>query len=752
MKNVDIEKHVRGDSLFIDDIRTPEGTLHAYVYSSPVAHAKIKMLDISEVKKYRGVVDVLTINDIPGVNEVGAIIQDEELLAEDVVVFIGQPIALVIAETKELAKKAAQKIKFEYEVLEVITDPREAFEKGFLIQPIRIFSSGDVDAEWEKCDNVFSGRVDSGGQEHIYLETQGAFAVPCEGGKIKIYSSTQSPTSVQRVTAGILDLPMHQIEVDVLRLGGAFGGKEDQATHWAALAALGTHKLNRPVKLVLSRMDDIKMTGKRHPYLSDFKIGLSNKGKILAYEVTFYQNAGASADLSTAILERTLFHVTNSYSIPNVKATGISCKTNLPPNTAFRGFGGPQAMFVIESAIYEAASKMGMSADKIQKANLITEGEKFYYGQSVENAQAINSWNKAETKYELGKIKNDAEQFNRLNNRYKKGVSLMPICFGISFTSSFLNQASALVHIYTDGSVGISTAAVEMGQGVNAKLREICAKIFSIDIERIKIETTNTTRVANTSATAASSGADLNGNAVILACNNILARLKNVITDKLKIPGSSGIEIIDERILVDNKPTKLYWNELIQTAYFNRVSLTSQAYYSTPDIHFDREKNKGHPFAYHVFGTAITSVTLDCLLGIYEIDSVKIVHDFGKSLQPKIDKGQVEGALAQGIGWMTLEELVQSENGELISNSLSTYKIPDFYAVPNEVEIDFLKNSKNKYGPFNSKAIGEPPLMYGIGVYFALMNAMKSYNTDLIPFFNAPLTPEKVLLSLNKEQ
>ncbi|MCK5086424.1 MAG: molybdopterin-dependent oxidoreductase, partial [Melioribacteraceae bacterium] len=428
----------------------------------------------------------------------------------------------------------------------------------------------------------------------------------------KIYSSTQSPTSVQRVTAKILDLPMHQIEVDVLRLGGAFGGKEDQATHWAALAALGTHKLNRPVKLVLSRMDDIKMTGKRHPYSSDFKIGLSNEGKILAYEVTFYQNAGASADLSPAILERTLFHVTNSYSIPNVKATGISCRTNLPPNTAFRGFGGPQAMFVIESAIYEAASKMGMSADKIQKMNLIDNGEKFYYGQSIENAQAINSWNRAESKYELGKINNDADQFNKLNDRYKKGVSLMPICFGISFTSSFLNQASALVHVYTDGSVGISTAAVEMGQGVNAKLREISAKIFAINIEKIKTETTNTTRVANTSATAASSGADLNGNAVILACENILARLKSVIIDKLNIPESSEIEIIDERIFVDKKPTKLYWNELIQSAYFNRISLTSQAYYSTPDIHFDREKNQGHPFAYHVFGTAIITVTLDC--------------------------------------------------------------------------------------------------------------------------------------------
>ncbi|NOX65043.1 MAG: molybdopterin-dependent oxidoreductase [Chlorobi bacterium] len=746
----DIENHVTGISKFVDDFPTLDGTLEAYLFYSEKAHAEILNIDYASALKSEGVADILTANDIPGENQIGGIIKDEMLFAEHEVEFIGEPIALVIADTKENAKKASNKIVVEYKDLPVVTDPREAYEKGLLIRPPQIFSGGDVDSAWSGCDVVVEGKVDSGGQEHLYLETQASYAVPTDSG-LKIYSSTQSPTVVQRTISNVLNIPMHRIEVDVLRLGGGFGGKEDQATIWAVLSALAAYKLNRPVKLVLSRMDDLKITGKRHPYSSDYKIGLSKDGKILAYEVTFYQNAGAFADLSTAILERTLFHAANCYAIPNVKATGISCKTNLPPNTAFRGFGGPQGMFVIEAALHKAADVMGIDVDILQQKNLIADNDVYFYGQKVENAQAVNSWQTADEKFNLDKLKKEVRNFNEQNERFKKGFAVMPISFGISFTNSFLNQASALVHVYTDGSVGVSTAAVEMGQGVNEKIIEVCSRTFSISKNRIKIETTNTTRIANTSPTAASTGADLNGNAAKIACDNILERLKIIAAQELNAKDSEKLSIENEQVYLEGQETDLGWDELIQAAYLSRTNLSSHAYYATPDIYFDRDKNIGSPFAYHVYGTSFITVTVDCLLGIYKFDSVKIVHDFGKSLHRLIDLGQAEGALAQGIGWMTMEELVQSANGELKSNTLSTYKIPDIYSVPDEVIIEFLENSENRFGPFNSKAIGEPPFMYGIGVYFAILNAMKSFDPNLELFYNAPITPEKVLLALYPE-
>lgn len=748
MRNTDIEKHVRGESQFIDDLIVPEGTLYAAVFDSMIAHGKILNVNIEEARLTYGVRAVLTSKDIPGINQVGGIIPDETLFAEDEVEFVGEPIGIVVADSLEIARKAIKNIKVDYKELLAVFDPREAFEKGKLIMPSKIFSSGNVDEAWNKCDIIVEGQVETGGQEHLYLETQGAIAIPQEGGKIKVFSSTQSPTAVQRVAARILGVDMNNIEVDVLRLGGAFGGKEDQATHWAVMCALAVHKLNKPVKLVLNRMDDIRMTGKRHPYSSDYKIGLTSEGKILAFETIYYQNAGAVADLSPAILDRTLFHATNSYFIPNVKTTGISCKTNLPPNTAFRGFGGPQGKFVVEAAIYKAAEKMGIDASEVQRKNLLKDGDSFYYGQPLENCQAEKCWIRSEEKYNVKKLKQDVDNFNRKNYQFKKGIAVMPICFGISFTNTFLNQASALVHIYTDGSVGVSTAAVEMGQGVNEKIKIAVSKTLSVSKDRIRIETTNTTRTANTSATAASSGADLNGNAAIIASKNILERLIKSAAEELKITDISDLEIKDEFLYYKNKRTKLSWSELIRLTYQKRISLSSQAYYATPDICFDKETNKGKPFAYHVYGTGITTVTLDCLRGTYTIDSVKVVHDFGKSLDPVIDLGQAEGGIVQGIGWLTVEEVMHSNEGKLLYNSLSTYKVPDIFASPKEIEVDFLEDSKNQYGPFNSKAIGEPPLMYGIGAYFAILNAMKAFKPEKEFEINTPLTPEKVLMNL----
>ncbi|MFH1527915.1 MAG: molybdopterin cofactor-binding domain-containing protein [Bacteroidota bacterium] len=747
MKNYDLNSHVQGKSLFIDDLPVPERTLFAEVFDSSIAHGEIIKLDLFEACKVDGVAAIFTSKDIPGENQIGGIIQDETLLADGEVQFIGEPIALIVAESKHAAKEAKKRIKIEYKEKTPITDPREAYKLGLLIHPPRIFECGNVEESFKNCKYVFDGRVDIGGQEHLYLETQGAVAIPNEDGGIKLFSSTQSPTAVQRTAAKVLDLLMNKVEVDVLRLGGAFGGKEDQATVWAVLAALGAHKLKRPVKLVLSREDDLRMTGKRHPYSADYKIGFDKKNKIAAYEVVYYQNSGAVADLSSAILERTLFHAANTYFIPNLKATGFPCKTNLPPFTAFRGFGGPQAMFVIESAIHKAASELGIDASEIQENNLIKRGDTFHYGQKAELTQAKECWETAKEKFQFSLKQKEAQKFNNKNERYKKGIALMPICFGISFTSSFLNQASALVHVYTDGSVGVSTAAIEMGQGVNTKIAEVVSRVFSIDKSRIKIESTNTTRIANTSPTAASSGADLNGNAAISASKEVLKRLIEFASQKFKTD-NKNISIDREHVMIKGKKSELTWNKIISEAYFNRVSLSAHSFYSTPQVYFNRETNKGNPFAYHVYGTAIVVAKIDCLLGTYEIESADIVHDFGKSLVPVVDLGQVEGGLAQGIGWLTMEELVYNSDGKLASNSLSTYKVPDIYSVPKELNVHFHERAENKFGPFNSKAVGEPPFMYGIGAYFALLNAIKAARPNKRFDYTAPLTPEKVLLSL----
>jgi len=714
---------------------------------SAIANGKIISMDLKAAEVLPGIAKIFTAEDIPGENEIGGIRPDEPLFAETEVHYQGQPIALIVAKDEFTARKARKLIKVKYEEIEPVTDPRQAKEKGLLLFPPRTFESGDIDNAWEKCEHIFEGQVESGAQEHLYIETQGSYAYPLENGNIKIHSSTQGPTIIQKTVAKVLGIPMHRIEVDVQRLGGAFGGKEDQATAWACMAALASQVLNKPVKISLHRIDDMKMTGKRHPYSSDFKIGLNKDLKIIAYETTYFQNGGAAADLSPAIMERTLFHATNSYYIPNVKATAYSCKTNLPPFTAFRGFGAPQAMFVIESAIAKAAEVLKVSASTIQEKNLLNENDEFHYGQIAKKVNAGKSWKDVVDIYKIEEQLKKIEKFNEQNQIYKKGLSLMPVCFGISFTKTPMNQARALVHIYQDGSVGISTGAIEMGQGVNTKLLQVAAKTFSIKPDRIKIETTNTTRVANTSPTAASSGADLNGKALLIACNDLVQRLKLSASKILNVDLDS-VEIKNETVYLYGKKAELDWNKLIETSFLDRINLTAVGHYATPIIHFDKSTEKGHPFTYHVYGTAAISIKLDCIRGRYEIENVQIVHDFGNSLNPKVDLGQIEGGVVQGIGWMTLEEIDFSKEGKLLSNSLSTYKVPDIYAAPKSIECKALDTEGPDLAIMRSKAIGEPPFMYGIGAYFALRNAIKAFNPSAKMEFDAPLTPEKVLMSL----
>lgn len=748
LANIDAIGHVTGKSTYVDDIPTMQGTLFIKIFDSPIAHGKIKSIDFSQAEQMPGVVKIFSHKDIPGENQIGGIIQDEPLLAEDEVHFRGQAILLVVAENEGAVEEALEKIKIDLEELPAIVDPKEAFLKGQLLSDSRIFQLGESKKAFENAAYIFEGSADSGGQEHLYLETQGAYAYPMEHGSIKIHSSTQGPTQVQKAVARVLGVGMNKVEVDVTRIGGGFGGKEDQANPFAAMTALVSWVLKKPAKCILHRMEDMRMTGKRHPYRSDYKIGLDKDLKIVAYEASFFQNGGAAADLSPAVLERTLFHATNSYFIPNVILQGHCCKTNLPPNTAFRGFGGPQGMFVMEAAIDHAARVLNINATEIQQNNLLKDDDEFPYGQIVENGEAQNSWKELDGKYNIEKIRTAIESYNNTNTFSKKGLALMPICFGISFTNTMMNHARALVHIYTDGTVGVSTGAIEMGQGVNTKMVQVAAREFGIPHELIKLETTNTTRVANTSPSAASATADLNGKALLDACQQIKTRLKKMIQKVFQLEESTPIVFKNGEVTIAKNGEVIPWQQIVTDAFSHRINLSAKGHYATPRINFNKKTGKGHPFAYHVYGTALFTTTVDCLRGIYEIDDVHIVHDVGETINELVDLGQIEGGLVQGIGWMTMEEIIFNQKGKLLSNALSTYKIPDIYSVPKTINTSFLPLRADNLAILKSKAVGEPPLMYGIGAYFAIRNAVRAFNPTVDFEYVSPITPERVLLAL----
>lgn len=735
MNTLELSAHVRGESRFIGDLPLPAGTLHLAVLGSPHAHAHLLKLDLAAARAMPGVAGVFTAADIPGENQIGGILPDEPLLASDRVHCVGQPLAIVAATTRHQARAAVRRIQATYESLPAIFDPREAFARGELIAPPRQFVIGNPDDAWSRCATVVEGRTETGAQEHLYLETQNALAVPGEAGMLKIVSSTQSPTAVQRAVARVLGVGMHQIEVDVPRLGGGFGGKEDQATPWAVMAALVAHRTGRAARIELDRRDDMRMTGKRHPYSADFKLGLDADGRIQAYEVRFFQNAGCAADLSTAVLERTLFHATGAYAVPHARIWAASCRTNLPPNTAFRGFGAPQAMFVMETALRRAAAVTGLPVAELQARNLVSDGTRMPYGMRLREPRARDCWRLAEARFDWPARQAEIAAFNASQRWLKRGGALMPICFGISFTTIFLNQASALVHIYTDGSVSVSTAAVEMGQGVNAKIAAVVAATLGIPPERVRVASTNTARVANTSPTAASTGADLNGEAARLACLELQRRLRAVEADLRA--GNPGLPAPE-------------WPALVAEAYRRRVSLSAQAHYATPGLHFDKLREQGEPFFYHVYGVAWIETTLDVRRGVYRVDRVQVVHDAGRMLDERIDRGQVEGAALQGIGWLTMEEIVHGPEGRLLSDSLTTYKVPDALSAPTLFETVFL-NIPNPVGLLQSKAVGEPPFMYGIGAFFALRAAIEAANpAAAVTPCEAPLTPERVLRLLCK--
>lgn len=748
MRHCDSELHVTGRSKYVDDVPAPTGMLHAAVFGSPVAHGNILSLDTSKALELPGVIAVYTFKDIPGNGYLGHIVADEPLLANGKVVFHNQPMALVIAESHEAARNGVLACTTKIEELTPITCPRKAFEAGETHQELRVFEKGNIDDAWEKCTHIVSGKVDLHGQEHLYLETNRSRVIPMEDGQLKVYSSTQNPSGTQKTIAALLDLPMNKVEIDVKRLGGGFGGKEDQATHWACMASLATYKLKRPVQIVLNRVDDMRMTGKRHPYKQDYRIGLDADGLILAYEVDHYQNSGAFMDLSNPVLERTCLHTTNAYGIPNVRIRAVPCRTNLPSNTAFRGFGGPQGMFPLEMAIAKAAKKMDVSTDWIQSKNIAREGYIFHYGQKLDDDRLKRTWDETVEKFELEKLRARVEAYNDSNHLSKKGFALMPMCFGISFTKTFLNQGSSLVHVYTDGTVNVTTGGIEMGQGISSNMIAICSRIFGISPDNIRCNSTNTSRIANMSPTAASATSDLNGNATIIACKEILAGMKRIAGDELDCAPES-ITIENGIIHQDGSPRNLDWNTLVNKTYFARVPLMAHGFYAPPNIVFDPVKGWGRPFHYYTFGTCLIEATVDCARGTYTIDSAKIVHDLGRGIIPSVDLGQVEGGLAQGIGWVTLEELKYADNGKLLSHALSTYKCPDGDFLPDDIEVKFLENADNPGGPLGSKAVGEPPFNYGIAAFFAIRNAVEAFQPieDETETF-CPITPEQTLTLL----
>lgn len=747
MNRTPVNLLVQGKAQFTGDLPLPAGTLHAAVSTSPHAHATFSRIDTSAALREPGVVAVLTARDIPGINDIGNLFHDEPLLAHGRVECVGHPYALVFADTADAAWRGAQQVSADWQLLPAVFEARAAFAAGSLIQPPRTFALGDVDAVWSACHTIVSGQVEIGSAEHVYLETQCALAIPRDDGGLKVHSATQSPSVVQKAVAHISGLPMHRVEIEVARLGGGFGGKEDQATLWACLASLAALKLQKPVRIWPDRREDMRITGKRHPYSADYRLGLDADGKFLAYEAFLYQNAGCSADLSTAILERSLFHATNAYFIPNVRVTAASCRTHLPSNTAFRGFGAPQSIFVMECAIREAARQLQQPPEALQQRNLLQDGDTLPYGMSPQRAKALACWQALDTCFQPAAKRQQIASWNNANPRFRKGLSLIPVCFGIGFTATLLNQAEALVHVYTDGSVSVTTGAVDMGQGVNEKIRHIMAQTLGIPGERIHVESTSTLRVANVSPTAASTGADLNGEAARQACLTIRHGL-NLVAAEILGGDPEAIVFSDGWISIANTEFSLSWETLVSEAYARRTSLSALAHYATPGLHFNHDTNTGHPFAYHVYGAAMVESTVDILRGTGTIDRVSVVHDCGRSLDEMTDRGQIEGAVVQGIGWMTSEDIRHDANGCLLTDTLAGYKIPDLHAAP-LMDIVLLEDADNPPGVLNSKAVGEPPLVYGLGAYFALQDAMLSWRPDALAEYHTPMTPERIFTWLH---
>ncbi len=744
-------KHVSGFAEYTDDIKEPDSTLYGAIGWSKKAHAIIKKIDLKDVISSEGVVSVITFKDIPGRNDVGPVFDGDPIFVNNKVEFYGQPLFAVAAKSTESARKAVLKAKVYYKELKPIVTIKESLAKKKLLFKTRKIKRGNPSNALSKSKHRLKGNFTTGSQEHFYLEGQAAFAVPKEDNNMLVYSSTQHPSETQQIIAKMLDQKSNSITVLVRRIGGGFGGKETNFMT-ASICSLLAHKTKCPVKLRLDRDDDIIITGKRHEFFSDYEVGFSDKGEIKSVKLKLSSKCGMSPDLSLAINERALLHIDNAYFIPNLEVQNYLCKTNTSSSTAFRGFGGNQGMMAIENIIDNISRHLGKDPSEIRKINFYKKNSRniTHYGMKIEDNVINEIFNKLLKKSNYKKRYSEIKKFNLKNKYKKKGIAITPVKFGISFTTIHLNQAGALVHIYTDGSVHLNHGGIEMGQGTHTKIAQLVSKSLGIPYEKVQISSTNTSKVPNTSASAASSTTDLNGAAALDAVKKIKLNLEKFIKNKYKISVKNNVIYKNEKIFIGKYIFK--FNDIVQEAYLNRISLSSNGFYSTPKINFNKKKFYGRPFLYFCYGAAVTEVTIDTLTGENIISKVDILHDAGNAINPALELGQIEGGFVQGQGWLTMEEVNWKANGQITTFSPSTYKIPAVSDIPKKFKVEIYKEGKNKEEVANkAKTTGEPPLMLAMSVFFAIKDAIASTsNYKKTPHLDAPATPEKILLSISR--
>ena len=748
LKHDSAAKHVAGEAVYVDDILEPAGTAHACLGLSGIAHGRLLSLDLSAVEAAPGVLAVLTAADIPGENDISSTHKhDEPVFATEAILHHGQPLFAVVAETREQARHAAALAKASHEEAAPLLDVAAARAAGgeLVTEPLKL-ERGDVAAALAASPRRLKGTMAIGGQDHFYLESQIALAIPGEDGDMLVHSSTQHPSEVQHMVATVLGVGAHAVTIEVRRMGGGFGGKETQANLFACVAALAARKLGRPVKLRPDRDDDMVITGKRHDFVVDYDIGFDDDGRIHAVDAVYAARCGWNADLSGPVTDRALFHMDNCYFYPAVRACSEPLRTHTVSNTAFRGFGGPQGMVGAERFIEEVAYATGLDPLEVRRRNLYGgEGRLTTpYHQQVEDMIAGEVIDELERDCHYRERQQAIRAFNRESPVIKRGIALTPVKFGISFTATWYNQAGALVHVYTDGTVALNHGGTEMGQGLYQKVAQVVAQAFGIGLDKIRITATTTGKVPNTSATAASSGSDLNGMAALDACETIKQRLVAFAAERWQ-EAPEAIVFLPGRVRIGAR--EIAFVELVKAAYMARIQLSATGFYATPKIHWDRKAGRGHPFYYFAYGAAATEVAIDTLTGEYKVERVDILHDCGNSLNPAIDKGQIEGGFVQGMGWLTTEELVWDEKGRLRTHAPSTYKIPVASDRPRIFNVALLENAPNREHTIHrSKAVGEPPLMLAISVLHALSDAVASVGEHrFCPRLDAPATPERVL-------
>ncbi|WP_313136091.1 xanthine dehydrogenase molybdopterin binding subunit [Paracoccus jeotgali] len=744
-------KHVTGRADYTDDLPEPQGLIHAYLGLSQCARGKITGMDFTDTLASPGVLGVMTAADLPGVNDVAPTGKnDDPVFADGEVWFWGQPVFAVLAETRDQARRAAHKARIDYEVLPHALDPIEARDAGmgYVTEPLTL-KRGDAAAGLAAAPNRISGRMRIGGQDHFYLEGQIAMALPGEDDEVTIHVSTQHPTEVQHMVAHVLGVPASAVVVNVRRMGGGFGGKETQMNLFACVAAVAAKRLGRAVKLRPDRDDDMTATGKRHDFVVDYEVGFDDQGRILAVSGDWYARCGFSADLSGAVTDRALFHADNAYFYPDVELRSHPMRTNTVSNTAFRGFGGPQGVIVAERIVEQIAYRLGLDPLQVRRANLYRNGQLTPYHQEVTDQILPRILDELEASSDYHARRQAVLDWNAQGGVIRKGIALTPVKFGISFTATHFNQAGALIHIYTDGSIHLNHGGTEMGQGLNTKVAQVVAEAFQVDLSLIKITKTTTEKVPNTSATAASSGTDLNAMAALNAAEQIRARLVEFVARTREVaPADVRFEAGHVIAGADVIP----FAEVIEAAYLDRIHLSAAGYYRTPDIHWDRKTGRGRPFYYYAYGAAVSEVSVDTLTGEYVIDRSDVLHDVGRSLNPAIDKGQVEGAFVQGAGWLTSEELWWDDKGRLRTHAPSTYKIPLASDRPRIFNVKLADWSENAERTIKrSKAVGEPPFMLPISVFEAINMAVASVSPTGQPaLLDAPATPERVLMAIER--